>query len=52
MKAFALTSPDRPAGTVDLAEPDLAPDAVRIRVRAASVNGFDVYQVPADSSRA
>ncbi len=44
MKAFALTAPDQPAALTDLPEPELAPDAVRIRVRAASVNGFDVYQ--------
>ena len=44
MKAFALTSPDRPAGMADLPIPELAPDAVHIRVRAASVNGFDVFQ--------
>jgi NADPH:quinone reductase-like Zn-dependent oxidoreductase len=44
MKAFALTSPDQPAAVLDLPDPELAPDAVGIRVRAASVNGFDVFQ--------
>jgi NADPH:quinone reductase-like Zn-dependent oxidoreductase len=44
MKALALTAPDQPASLIDLPQPELAPDAVRIRVRAASVNGFDVYQ--------
>src|SRR5688572_18396148 len=44
MKAFALTAPDQPARIVDLAEPELGPEGLRIRVRAASVNGFDVYQ--------
>jgi NADPH:quinone reductase-like Zn-dependent oxidoreductase len=44
MKAFALTSPDQPASLVDLPLPDLAEDGVRVRVRAASVNGFDVFQ--------
>jgi NADPH:quinone reductase-like Zn-dependent oxidoreductase len=44
VKAFALTSPDQPASLVDLPVPDLAEDGVRVRVRAASVNGFDVFQ--------
>jgi NADPH:quinone reductase-like Zn-dependent oxidoreductase len=44
MKAFALTASDQPAHIVDLPDPELAPEAVRIGVRAASVNGFDVYQ--------
>lgn len=44
MKAFALTSSDQPADFVDLPVPDLAEDGVRVRVRAASVNGFDVFQ--------
>ena len=44
MKAFALTAPGQPAALVDLPDPELPADAVRIRVRAASVNGFDVYQ--------
>ena len=44
MKAFALTSPDQPAAMVDVPQPEVALDAVGIRVRAASVNGFDVFQ--------
>jgi NADPH2:quinone reductase len=44
VKAFALTRPDQPATLVDLPVPDLAADGVRVRVRAASVNGFDVFQ--------
>lgn len=44
MKAFALTSPESPASIVELPDPDLADDGVLIRVRAASVNGFDVFQ--------
>jgi len=44
MKAFVLTSIDQPAGLVDLPVPDLAEDGVRVRVRAASVNGFDAFQ--------
>jgi NADPH2:quinone reductase len=44
MKAFSLTAPDQPARLVDLLEPELEPEGLRIGVRAASVNGFDVYQ--------
>ena len=44
MKAFALTSLEGPAGLVDLPDPDVPAGYVRIRVKAASVNGFDVYQ--------
>jgi NADPH:quinone reductase-like Zn-dependent oxidoreductase len=44
VKAFALTSPEPPATLVDLPEADIDPDGVRVRVRAASVNGFDVFE--------
>jgi NADPH:quinone reductase-like Zn-dependent oxidoreductase len=44
MKAFALTTPDQPAHVVDLPDPEVAPEGVQIGVRAASVNGFDVFQ--------
>ena len=44
MKAFALTSADQPATLVDLPDPGVPAGVVRIRVRAASVNGFDVFQ--------
>jgi NADPH:quinone reductase-like Zn-dependent oxidoreductase len=44
VKAFALTVPDKPARLVDLPDPQPPEGGVRIRVRAASVNGFDVYQ--------
>ena len=44
MKAFALTAADRPAAITELPDPDLMPDGIRIRVRAASVNGFDVFE--------
>jgi NADPH:quinone reductase-like Zn-dependent oxidoreductase len=44
MKAFALTSADQPATLVDLPEPVVPTGGVRVRVTAASVNGFDVYQ--------
>jgi NADPH:quinone reductase-like Zn-dependent oxidoreductase len=44
MKAFALTAPDRPAALTDLPDPQIGPDDALVRVQAASVNGFDVYQ--------
>ena len=44
MKAFALTAADQPAALVDLPDPDVAPGGARIRIHAASINGFDVYQ--------
>lgn len=44
MKAFALTSPQPPATLVELPAPDLTPDGVRAKVRAASVNGFDFFE--------
>lgn len=42
MKAFALTTTDQPASLIDLPVPETAPGAVRVRIRAATVNGFDV----------
>ena len=44
MKAFALTSAEQPAGLLELPDPTLPDGGVLIRVRAASVNGFDVFQ--------
>ncbi|MFL5674944.1 MAG: NADP-dependent oxidoreductase [Chloroflexota bacterium] len=44
MKAFALLSADEPATIADLPEPDVASDGLLIRVTAASVNGFDIFQ--------
>ena len=44
MKAFALLSADQPASLVDLPDPEVDSDGVRVRIRAASVNGFDVFQ--------
>lgn len=41
MKAFALTIVDQPASLVDLPDPETAPGALRVRIRAATVNGFD-----------
>jgi NADPH2:quinone reductase len=44
VNAFALTAPDQPAALVDLPDPQPTEGGVRIRVRAASVNGFDVFE--------
>src|SRR5215208_992939 len=44
MKAFALTVAEQPAALTDLPDPEIAPDEALVSVRAASVNGFDVYQ--------
>ena len=44
MKAFALESTDQPAAVVTVPKPEVGEDDVLVAVRAASVNGFDVYQ--------
>ena len=44
MNAYAIPSPDKAATVIDLPIPDVGPDDVRIAIRAASVNGFDVFQ--------
>jgi NADPH:quinone reductase-like Zn-dependent oxidoreductase len=44
MKAFALSAAGTPAGLIELPQPELEADCVRVRVRAASVNGFDVFE--------
>ena len=44
MKAYAIPSPDAPATVIDLPVPDVGPDDVRVAIRAASVNGFDMFQ--------
>lgn len=44
MKAYALTSAAEPAALVDLPEPEVSDDGVRIRIHAASVNGVDIGQ--------
>jgi NADPH2:quinone reductase len=44
MKAFALTSADRPAELMDVPDPEPGADRIVVRVRAASVNGFDLFQ--------
>ena len=44
MTAFALTSAGTPAALNELPDPELSSDGALVRVVAASVNGFDVYQ--------
>jgi NADPH:quinone reductase-like Zn-dependent oxidoreductase len=44
VKAFALEAPDRPADLVTLPPPSVGPRDVLVAIKAASVNGFDVYQ--------
>jgi NADPH:quinone reductase-like Zn-dependent oxidoreductase len=44
MKAYALTTPDQPAALVDLPDPEVPVGGALVRVRAASVNGMDVYE--------
>jgi NADPH:quinone reductase-like Zn-dependent oxidoreductase len=44
MKAFALERADSPASVVELPTPEAPANGALVRVRAASVNGFDVYQ--------
>jgi NADPH:quinone reductase-like Zn-dependent oxidoreductase len=43
MKAFALRSFEEPAGVHDVPVPGVGPGDVRVRVRAASINGYDVF---------
>src|SRR5438045_7627441 len=44
MKAYALAAPDQPAALIDLPDPEPGDDKIVVRVRAASINGFDVFQ--------
>jgi NADPH:quinone reductase-like Zn-dependent oxidoreductase len=44
LKAFALESKDKPAALVTVPKPEVGEPDVLVAVRAASVNGFDVYQ--------
>jgi NADPH:quinone reductase len=44
MKAFALESADRPAGITTVPRPEIGARDVAVAVRAASLNGFDVFQ--------
>jgi NADPH:quinone reductase-like Zn-dependent oxidoreductase len=41
MKAFALTTVDQPASLVDLPDPEAEAGALRVRIRAVTINGFD-----------
>lgn len=44
MITFALTTAGQPAALTDLPDPEPSLDGALVRVHAASVNGFDVYQ--------
>jgi len=44
MKAYAIEHPEKPASLVTLPKPEVGARDVLIGIRAASVNGFDVYQ--------
>ncbi len=44
MKAYALRGADQPAALIDIPEPELPADGIRVRIHAASVNGFDVFE--------
>lgn len=44
MKAFALESPGQPASLTQVPKPEIGEDGTLVAVRAASVNGIDVYQ--------
>lgn len=44
MKAFALETLDKPASLIQLPKPEIGADGTRVTVRAASVNGIDVFQ--------
>ena len=51
MKAFGLADEDSTAAMLDVPTPEAGPGEVRIRVRASSVNGWDVF-VMSGSARA
>ena len=44
MKAVALTSADQPAALTDLPGPEVPAGGAVVRIKAASVNGFDLFQ--------
>jgi NADPH:quinone reductase-like Zn-dependent oxidoreductase len=41
MRAYALTTIDQPASFVELPDPETAPGALRVRIQAVTINGFD-----------
>lgn len=43
MKAYALVDFDSAAEVLDVPVPDAGPEEVRVKVRAASINGFDAF---------
>jgi NADPH:quinone reductase-like Zn-dependent oxidoreductase len=43
MKAFGLVDEDSPAAMLEVPTPEAGPGGVRVRIRASSVNGWDVY---------
>src|SRR3954452_7976797 len=51
MKAFALPDAETPAALVDLPDPEVPPNAVRGRITAASVNGFDLFEASGNMVR-
>lgn len=44
MKAFALQTADKPASLIEIDKPGVGDRDVLVAVKAASVNGFDVFQ--------
>jgi NADPH:quinone reductase-like Zn-dependent oxidoreductase len=44
MKAYALDTADKPASVMHLPKPEIGDEGVLVAVKAASLNGFDVYQ--------
>jgi NADPH2:quinone reductase len=44
VKVFALAAADQPAALMEVPDPEPGDDRIVVRVMAASVNGFDVFQ--------
>ena len=47
MKAFGLADEGASAGVIEVPTHEPGPGEVRIRIRASSVNGYDVFVPPA-----